>query len=45
MINYLNLEITFRWVLHNSDDEFGEKQLKYLDIPNFPKNIYTKHEC
>ena len=32
----------FRLVLHNSDDEFGEKQLKYLDIPNC-KKIYTQN--
>ena len=32
----------FRLVLHNSDDEFGEKQLKYLDIPNC-KEIYTQN--
>ena len=37
----------FRLVLHNSDDEFGEKQLKYLDIPNckkiFTQNMNVKH--
>ena len=32
----------FRLVLHNSDDEFGEKQLKYLDIENC-KKIYTRN--
>jgi hypothetical protein len=32
----------FRLILHNSDDEFGEKQLKYLDIPNC-KKIYTQN--
>ena len=32
----------FRLVLHNADDEFGEKQLKYLDIPNC-KKIYTQN--
>ena len=37
----------FRLVLHNSDDEFGEEQLKYLDIPNckkiFTQNMNVKH--
>lgn len=37
----------FRLVLHNSDDEFGEKQLKYLDIPDckkiFTQNMNVKH--
>jgi len=32
----------FELVLHNSDQNFGEKQLKYLDIPNC-KKIYTQN--
>ena len=36
------LKNPFTLILHNSDDEFGEKQLKYLDIPNC-KKIYTQN--
>ena len=36
------LKNPFTLILHNSDDEFGEKQLKYLDIPNC-KEIYTQN--
>ena len=38
----LKLKNPFTLILHNSDDEFGEKQLKYLDIPNC-KEIYTQN--
>ena len=38
----LKLKNPFTLILHNSDDEFGEKQLKYLDIPNC-KKIYTQN--
>ena len=41
------LKNPFTLILHNSDDEFGEKQLKYLDIPNckkiFTQNMNVKH--
>ena len=36
------LKNPFTLILHNSDDEFGKKQLKYLDIPNC-KKIYTQN--
>jgi len=36
------LKNPFTLILHNSDDEFGEYQLKYLDIPNC-KKIYTQN--
>ena len=36
------LKNPFELVLHNSDQNFGEKQLKYLDIPNC-KKIYTQN--
>jgi len=43
----LKLKNPFKLILHNSDDGFGEKQLKYLDIPNckkiFTQNINIKH--
>ena len=43
----LKLKNPFTLILHNSDDEFGEKQLKYLDIPNckkiFTQNMNVKH--
>ena len=32
----------FKLILHNSDQRFYEKQLKYLDIPNC-KKIYTQN--
>ena len=32
----------FTLILHNADDEFSEKQLKYLDIENC-KKIYTRN--
>jgi|TARA_R100000030_G_scaffold17197_2_gene11582 hypothetical protein len=38
----LKLKNPFTLILHNSDDEFGEKQLKYLDIENC-KKIYTRN--
>ena len=43
----LKLKNPFKLILHNSDDEFSEKQLKYLDIPNckkiFTHNMNIKH--
>ena len=36
------LKNQFTLILHNSDVEFNEKQLKYLDIPNC-KEIYTQN--
>ena len=32
----------FKLVLHNSDQNFGDQQLKYLNIPNC-KKIYTQN--
>jgi hypothetical protein len=36
------LKNPFKLVLHNSDDNFNEEQLKYLNIPNC-KKIYTQN--
>lgn len=37
----------FTLILHNSDDDFGEPQLKYLDLPNckqiFTQNMNVRH--
>ena len=37
----------FTLILHNSDDDFGEPQLKYLDVPNckqiFTQNMNVRH--